>query len=208
MAPGCAVLGVACSGAVGGGLFGSPISDDSSHQREGGTPAGNRDPLSDGSTSNEDAGTVDLDAGLAGHDGGQSDAGSDAPALAFRCETPDAGAPLTCLGPTTCCATQVNQVLIVTTTYSCVAPAQCAAADQAILRCHNETDCAGQFCCGDFDGTQYHRVACAQTCTRAPDGGTLNDHVRFCNPNLGGTDCEPGQTCTESSILRGYFRCG
>jgi hypothetical protein len=185
----------ACSGASGSGLFAPPAGSD------GG--AGGQDgagPKEDGATG--DDGQAEKDGGAL-LDAQRGDAAK-FDAAPFACGENDAGAPLACSGGTTCCAFQ-DPFGLFGTRFSCVgSAADCAQTSDAVLRCHNGSECGGQFCCGDFDGLEYKLVACAPTCNRT-DGGL--DHIRFCDPDKGGVECNPGEKCSESTAIPTFFRC-
>src|SRR5262249_52103486 len=150
----------------------------------------------------------DLDGGVVGTDDARKgeDDGGGPKGKPFACGTDDAGAPQTC-NDTLCCANQAFDPFHLTqTSYSCVtANSQCQLATDGIVRCHNANDCSGgQFCCGDFDGTEYKNVGCASSCSRSDAG---MDHLRFCIQAKGNAECNPGETCSESGVLPGFFRC-
>ena len=104
---------------------------------------------------------------------------------------------------------EVDDLFQVTTTYACVGnAAQCRfdGGTGAAILCHNASECGGHYCCGDFDGRTYQGVTCAVTCD--PSDAGSRDRVRFCDPVKKSLDCPAGQTCTESTVLTGFFRCG
>jgi hypothetical protein len=104
----------------------------------------------------------------------------------------------------------LDNLVTVTVTYACEAtPSDCKTTGQttgAVISCHNTAECKGGFCCGQYAGRLYTVVACSPTCDPDGDGG-LDSHVRFCDTKNGNSECPPGETCAESTLLSGFFRC-
>lgn len=215
---GASIVGVSfaagCSGAADSGLYtgdgsqGSQTSSGTSGS-SGGSSGGTS--TSGGASSSGASGTGSSSGEQ--RDGGSSggrDADKEASTPPFGCGTGPTGAPLTCTGGALCCAEQTYIFpTTVQTDYACVANAgQCQfdGGAAAVILCHNENECGGHFCCGDFNGTGYLSVGCALTCDPSDSGA--RDKVRFCDPSKSSADCPSGQTCGQSTVLPGFYRCG
>ena len=198
----------ACSGASGTGLF-LPSAD--SATSDGGDGVGDQDqnqtqePGEDGAIPRHDGGDPPRDATIDvfGNDGSR---GNDASADEFSC-----GGSISCFTASSlCCATQENGGFQFTTTYDCVNTPNACGSDSgtttsALITCHSAKDCPGQYCCGNYDGL-YHSVTCSPTCPDDSDGGNPT-HVTFCSGPDASNECPPGLTCSESTLLTGFYRC-
>jgi len=79
------------------------------------------------------------------------------------------------------------------------------------VTCDTPDECPGQVCCGVVDGNDdmYESIQCQDTC----DPNDPTQHV-LCDPNAVPDACAsipsvngPPFTCTESTLLPGYYYC-
>jgi hypothetical protein len=153
------------------------------------------------------------DAGGGGNDGGGG--GKDSGPKPGSVVPTLCGSSLNCTSSSpTCCATQTNNGLTTTSTYSCTSNASsCNATGDAPVACRDQNDCSGQLCCGElFDPTAtngYQHVICESTCVAKDDAGAFTAHIPFCTIGQIPDVCAPsGLTCQASSIMPGFNVCG
>jgi len=90
-------------------------------------------------------------------------------------------------------------------TYECEeppSPTHCEGGGGTPIQCDEQADCPGGQCCGTIntDDNGYVSVECMTTC---PVGGVV-----FCDPKtVNACAAEAGETCTESTLLPGYYVC-
>ena len=137
----------------------------------------------------------------AGRPDARVDAGNDAST------TVDAGGPGITCGPglscgltETCCAVYV----VATYRFECRPGTAASCPNPSTdIHCDSSEDCptSARVCCGDksSSGTYYNNLSCKSSCT--------GSDITFCNPASPAASCRTGQTCKESTILRGFYYC-
>jgi hypothetical protein len=223
-----AVAAIACGGATdAGGLFGAPSSSggvDAGHTGSSGggsgsgssgggsggssgsgSGSGSSSGGGSGSSSGSGSGSGSGSSSGGSSSGGGEDAGSDP---GIYCGTAGGGDTYCPVGKDVCCAKGSGTSL----SLHCASAASttCANGGGLAIQCDNEAECPGQLCCGTLDPTSdtYTSVQCQATCDP-----TQNQYI-FCDPNAATDVCAtiptnggPPYTCTESSLLTGFYRC-
>jgi hypothetical protein len=189
---------IACGGATGNeDLFtGSSTGSSSS----GGTSSGDA-----GGTTTKDAAVTDAKP-LPPIEAGAPDATPPPKPTTLLCGQDGSGAPLFCAGnkPLCCASLQGGSIA----SFQCrTNQTQCINNGSIPISCATDVDCAkGTVCCGHQDTFSglYTEVACRASCS----GQVIQGEIRLCDMAVAPNVCDAlGMTCSQSTVLPGYYRC-